>query len=361
LAVAVYHTILYTGLAGTAALAFPQIFALVRNGFLGVPIFIVLSGFVLMLPVVRSGAYRLPKGLKNFIFRRFRRIVPPYWVALILSITLIALVPVMRVQSGTQWDNKIPITTDDVVGHFLLIQNFLGGITKINGPMWSVSIEWQIYFLMPLMLLPLWRRFGAWFTISVVAALSLAPSALIAVHELTGRFDVLVPLAKAYARQHPWFVLLFALGMVAAELAGNPEVRAKWLWLPTLVVGAFVYLWADFAQANRAVSETLVGVAIALLLVWLAKNTSAATSRLLSSAPLVRLGGMSYSIYLIHSPLLALGNMITLPIGLQPGAQLALMYFVVLPLALLASWMFHLLVERHFMTAHQSELRSART
>jgi hypothetical protein len=31
---------------------------------------------------------------------------------------------------------------------------------------------------------------------------------------------------------------------------------------------------------------------------------------------------------------------------------------LVLPLALVISWMFHLLVERRFMTAHQSELRS---
>jgi peptidoglycan/LPS O-acetylase OafA/YrhL len=360
LAVAVYHTILYTGLAGSAALAFPQFYSLVRNGFLGVPIFIVLSGFVLMLPVVRGSAYRLPKGLKNFVFRRFRRIVPPYWAALILSIALIVFVPIMQVQSGTKWDNKIPLTTDDIAGHFLLIQNFVGGITKINGPMWSVAIEWQIYFLMPLLLLPLWRRFGPWAGIGIVAFLTLAPSALIVFSDLTGRLESLVPLATSYTRQHPWFVLLFALGMGAAELAGNSDFRAKWFWVPAIAVCAFVFIWADFAHANRAVSETLMGAAIALLVVWLAKNASGATSRVLSSSPALRLGGMSYSIYLIHSPLLALGNLITLPLGLSSGGQLAVMYLLVLPSALLVAWMFHQLVERHFMTAHQSEIRAAR-
>ncbi len=357
-AVAVYHTILFAGLTGASAQAFPELFAVLRNGYLGVSIFIVLSGFVLMLPVIRGGGYRLPKGFKHYIYRRFRRIVPPYWVALALSIALIALVPVMQVSSGTKWDDKIPVTAEAVAGHILLIQNFFGGMTAINGPMWSVAIEWQIYFLMPLLLLPIWRRFGSLVAIGFTALVTLGPSALIAFNELTGRLDSVVPFAKAFGRHHPWFLLLFAIGMYAAELAANDRVRARWFWVPIIPATALVYLFADFANSNRAVSETLVGASTAFLVVWLAKNGASRTTRMLGSRPMVRLGHMSYSIYLIHSPLLALGNLLLLPLGLSAPLHLTLMYALVLPSALLTAWMFHLTVERRFMTAHQSELRA---
>jgi peptidoglycan/LPS O-acetylase OafA/YrhL len=348
---------LFSGLAGASAIAFPELYSLVRNGFLGVPIFIVLSGFVLMLPVISAKSYRLPKGYGRYIFRRFRRIVPPYWVALALSLGLIALSPLLQVASGTKWDDKIPVTTEAIVGHVLLIQNFVGGMTTINGPMWSVAIEWQIYFLMPLLLLPLWRKFGSTVALVATAALTLTPAALLSFNELTGRLDSLVPFAKAFGRHHPWFLLLFAVGMFAAELAANEKVRARWFWVPMIPSSLFVYLFADLANSNRALSETLVGASTALLVVWLAKNGTSKVTRLFSSKPMVRLGHMSYSMYLVHSPLLALGNLLLLQRSLEPTTHLALMYLVVLPCAIFVSWMFHLIVERHFMTAHQSQLR----
>ncbi len=356
-AVALYHTILFTGLTGASALAFPEIFALLRNGYLGVPIFIVLSGFVLMLPVIRGGSYRLPKGFKHYMGRRYRRIVPPYWVALFLSIALIAAFPVLQDESGTKWDDKIPVTAEAIFGHIFLIQNFIGGMTTINGPMWSVAIEWQIYFLMPLLLLPLWRRFGALNAVIITAILTLSPSMIASALSSAGVKSILPSPPRDYEIHHPWFLLLFACGMVAAELATNARVQAKWFWVPVVPTTYFVFAYADFAMANREVSETLVGASTALLVVWFAKNGSSVFTRLLASKPAVRLGNMSYSIYLIHSPLLALGNLLLMPLKLELGVHLALMFFLVLPLALVISWMFHLLVERRFMTAHQSELR----
>ena len=49
-----------------------------------------------------------------------------------------------------------------IVSHLLLIHNFNPDWhSKIDYPMWSVATEWQIYFLFPLVLLPVWKRFGA--------------------------------------------------------------------------------------------------------------------------------------------------------------------------------------------------------
>jgi peptidoglycan/LPS O-acetylase OafA/YrhL len=357
IAVALYHTVLFTGLTGAAALAFPDLYSLLRNGYLGVPIFIVLSGFVLMLPVIRGGSYQLPKGFKHYFMRRFRRIVPPYWAALFLSIALIAAVPLLQAESGTKWDDKIPVTAEAIFGHVLLIQNFIGGMTTINGPMWSVAIEWQIYFLMPLLLLPLWRRFGAKVAIVITAVLTLSPSAIASALSAAGVNSTFPTPPRDYEIHHPWFLLLFAFGMLAAELATNARVQAKWFWVPVVPTTYIMFAYADLANAHREVSETLVGASTALLVVWFAKNGSSVFARLLASKPAVRLGNMSYSIYLIHSPLLALGNLLLLPLKLEIGLHLALMFCLVLPISLVISWMFHYLVERRFMTAHQSELR----
>src|ERR1700689_2493356 len=57
-----------------------------KFGHLAVGIFIVLSGFCLMLPVARSGNDRLTRGLTEFIKRRARRILPPYYAAFVLSL-----------------------------------------------------------------------------------------------------------------------------------------------------------------------------------------------------------------------------------------------------------------------------------
>src|SRR4051794_10844197 len=62
---AAYHAFLFTGHTGDAQRRLPVIGWFLLYGYLGVPIFIVLSGFVLMLPVVsRGGGFQLPGGAR---------------------------------------------------------------------------------------------------------------------------------------------------------------------------------------------------------------------------------------------------------------------------------------------------------
>src|SRR5436190_12195808 len=59
------------------------------RGHYSVVVFIVLSGFSLMLPIARAGSEGLMGGFGDFMRRRSRRILPPYYAALVLSIGLI--------------------------------------------------------------------------------------------------------------------------------------------------------------------------------------------------------------------------------------------------------------------------------
>ena len=68
--------------------------AFVPNPRMAVEFFIVISGYCLMMPVARSGS--LKGGWAGFIERRARRILPPYYAAVALSLAIILLVPGMN-------------------------------------------------------------------------------------------------------------------------------------------------------------------------------------------------------------------------------------------------------------------------
>ena len=73
----------------------------------------------------------------------------------------------------------------------------------LNIPLWSVALEWQIYFLFPLLFLPIRRRYGWIAAIGTAFFLGVMPHYL-----LNGYMDV----------SHPWLMGSFTLGMLAAEI-----------------------------------------------------------------------------------------------------------------------------------------------
>ncbi|HEX3853284.1 MAG TPA: acyltransferase, partial [Polyangiaceae bacterium] len=233
-----------------------------------VAIFIVLSGYCLMLPVARSQG-QLVRGLPNYFARRAWRILPPYYATVLGSLLLLALVPVLETPTTTIWADTFPAFGLAPIGsHLLLIHNLYRSLSnRIDGPLWSVATEWQIYFFFPLLLLPLWRRFGAALTVLVGFALGcsllwLAPEA-----------------ANSAAS---WYLGLFALGMAAAGIgfASRPlesalRERAPWgvlsaLFLALVAVGATVLI--NFWFHHIPLSDALVGAATAVSLVYLTKH-----------------------------------------------------------------------------------------
>ena len=357
LAVALYHTMLFIGVTGTAAASLPIVFWLARNGYQGVPIFIVLSGFVLMIAVSMAGLGKLPQGFRHFIWRRFRRIVPPYWAALALSLALITAIPLLQSRSDTKWDGQLFVDWQSVASHIFLVHDLNPSWTnKINGPMWSVSVEWQIYFLMPLLILPLWRWLGKWVAVPLVFALSLAPH-FIGVQQKHHHLRFLPQYLGNLDRLHPWFIGLFAVGMLAADLLTNSKVRARFFWVPFAIILSGIFAFAHLAEANAWLSESLLGIATAMLVMWLAGRPRALVHRLLTSRPSLGLGKMSYSLYLVHMPFLAIGNLVLMQNDLPVALHATLMYALVLPLAIALAFGFHWGIERHFMTSHQQELK----
>ena len=133
-----------------------------RFGHYVVGVFIVLSGYSLMLPVVRAADGRIPGGTLDFFKRRARRILPPYYAALVLSLAYGALMRRSSEIGLSRMKSQAPDVNFEVgnlVTHLLLVHNwFPRWVFAVNATHWSVATEWQIYFLFPLVLLPVWRR-----------------------------------------------------------------------------------------------------------------------------------------------------------------------------------------------------------
>jgi peptidoglycan/LPS O-acetylase OafA/YrhL len=345
LGVALFHTYVFTGMKGSTQIL-PDFLVALRLGQSAVPIFIVLSGFVLMLPVARRNDLRYRGGALQYIQRRARRILPPYFAAMIFFLLLIWAVPLLQQPSGTVWDSKVPVTPWGVLSHFLLLHNLSREtLYQINGPAWSVATEWQIYFAMAFLLLPLWRRIGG--VVTVIAAVGIGWAIHFVMPSLDGA--------------HFWFLGLFAFGMAAAQLVVRgtriPLLGPGVAVLSIASVGMIV-LKNPLVVSYDWLSETILGFVVALALVWLAQRSLVGSKtfahRVLESKFLVWIGTWSYSAYLIHSPLLGLGNLLLLPLGMPLWLHFVVMVLVVLPLALTCAYGFHVVVERRFMTGHQS-------
>ena len=128
-----------------------------------VAVFMALSGFCLMIPVAKSPGGELRDGFWGYVKRRLRRIVPPYYAAMALGLMCILLLPGMGRGTGEFWRRAVPaITAGNVISHLLLLHWLNPAwVYRINPPYWTLGTEWVLYLLFPLVLLPLWRKFGA--------------------------------------------------------------------------------------------------------------------------------------------------------------------------------------------------------
>ncbi|WP_030924618.1 acyltransferase family protein [Streptosporangium amethystogenes] len=305
-------------------------------GHFAVVVFIVLSGFSLAVSPARSG-WRLG-GVRRFAQRRAWRILPPYWAALTFSL-VVAWTLVAQPGEG-------PPTATSVVVYGLLLQDVFGAPSP-NGAFWSIAIEAQLYLAFPLLLLIL-RRAGAAVMAGLVTAVVVA----------IGLLAPSVPAVDMLMRLTPQFAVLFALGVVAAGVVGAGERarRLPWHWLAPLaaapVLAVIVARGSVWTVAHYFWIDIALGPAVALLLAAVATGRPALLVRLLDLRPIRALGSFSYTLYLIHAPIVVAVHQLVVtprvPAGLPAFlVALALAIPVTLLVARLFAAVFELPFQRH--------------
>ena len=255
-------------------------------GWLGVDIFFVLSGFILAT-VYASLA---PAGWGRFATRRVLRVFPLN-TALMGFFILCAL---LGIRSGAAVDwHYLP-------WHLLMLQSFVPGHKTgwifVN---WSVGVELLCYLAFPLLVLALRRFNRAALVVATLAAALLAYR--LQLHVLGAFFGL-----PAVLRCGSEFLLGATVATLALRLprlspraAGLLEVAA----LVALVAGVTGGLGAEWCAAVGSRRMATIPLAAAALIFALASDAGP-LARLLRWPPLFWLGQVSFSLYLIHWPLM---------------------------------------------------------
>jgi peptidoglycan/LPS O-acetylase OafA/YrhL len=306
-------------------------------GHLAVAVFIVVSGFSLALAPMRNGGH-LKGGVRLFLRRRAWRIVPAYWAAIVVStVVTVALLGGSALGGAT--------IARGVAVHGLLLQDLVGSWAP-NGAFWSIAVEWQIYFLFPLIL---WLGLRT----SLTTAVSCTALLVLVANEAAG---LGAPLDKV-DHVSPQFLVLFALGVLAAQLGAPGRPRALRRGLGAVALAAFLAFAAiavargsEWVVARYFWMDLLFGVGVAAALAVLHAGGAPTARRLLASRAGLRLGLFSYSIYLIHGPVVGVVDRYAVsPLHLAPLATFAALLVAGLPVTLTACYGFHLMFEAPFL------------
>lgn len=314
--------------------------SLMMQGGAGVTLFFVLSGFLLFMPYARALLFeREWPSVRRFYLRRIMRIWPGYYI------TLLFLILTMKpgYLNPARWSET---------GLFLtfLMDSTKATFQQLNGPFWTLAVEWQFYMLLPLLALLMqkfvgqgtlrqrwWRLVACLVGLMVWGLTSRLWGAYFAANPqatfLVPRAVLNVPIFFLYGFAGK-FLEDFAVGMlisaafILTQEGGADKIRASWsrkssprsgYWLCVvgLAILAIMTLWNGyqrFQPGTAAIFDALIpvynfvaesglsigfGLCIAGLLFG-----PPALRRPLEWAPIRWIGLISYGMYMWHLPLL---------------------------------------------------------
>ncbi|WP_354701446.1 O-acetyltransferase OatA [Paraconexibacter sp. AEG42_29] len=319
---------------------------LLVGGGLGVFLFFTLSGYLLFLPFLKAQlGLRGRVQLADYARNRILRILPLY----VVVITVLSVIRPFEGQVSDWWR------------FMLFIQNYSGeSITLPDSPVWSLQVEMHFYIVLPLFA----------FLLALVARRSLVVTSLILL-ALAGvsykvrehgvfEHDQLGVLYGLYSL--PGLMYLFISGMLlAVAKVWCDRARPGWMDLPVIgwsvvwfAVG--VGLYAYMATKNQLVQTQLLPFAGFLVVASaVLPLRSGLQNAVLEWRPLALVGVASYSLYLVHVPIIQVitgthvrgvdGALVTFGDGMDFKVTLLLAIVVVAPVTAAS----YLGIERPFL------------
>lgn len=269
----------------------------VQSGYLGVDIFFVISGY-LITAIVAAGIERGSFRLTAFYARRARRLLPAAYATLALA----AVCAPWFLNHQDLRDFSLQVVGAVTFTANLVLWQQTGYFESASDlkpllHMWSLSLEEQYYLVLPAALLllprPAWRR-------GVLAAL-VASLALCMVG------SVVAPAATFYLLPtRAWELLLGSLGALLAREAGRSSCvdlavsrAVRWLFYPSVAGLLLLPMLPSFGPHP---GPAALLVCLATLVVLLRQHPGLPSW--LPTRLLARLGDISYSLYLVHWPVI---------------------------------------------------------
>jgi len=290
LGVCVVHIQLATGVAFNKLIDY-----IINNGQQGVAVFFVISGFILPISLYRN-EYEC-KNFFRFIAKRSLRVDPPYWFSIIVLFTI-----------GFYPPNLIQFSR--LFYHITYLVPFIKDQEWFTGVYWTLSIEFQFYIILGL-IFPFLINSPKYLSVAVLAAISF----------FCLRYTVRGLIIS--------YVYDFVFGYIAF-LGYTKLIRLKYF---LLIMVAFTIIICCF--------KSIISGAIPCLtvLVIMFVNTSK------NEPVLTFLGNISYSIYLIHIPIISFIGHYVVEYKLPPIVLSLLFLASIIP----AAYLMYYLIERPAM------------
>ncbi len=314
------------------------------SGRMGVELFFVISGLIISYPFVRAHFRQtgMP-NLKAFYLRRLTRLEPPYFIVMAgcyLFVKLTGYVP-----EGTRAfsTSDISIERSLVISLGYVHGLLVGTMPKLNPPAWSLEIEIQFYTIAPVLLLALFKLRGR---VAILFGMVLLALSAISVSSIIG------------CRFGSWneffvtrFLHFFASGMLVNVISFSglvPKKISPSFWDILFITSAGVLCLIDgtrYSLMNAGLHS------ICYIVLFLSALNGNIFNRFLSRPWIVAVGGMCYTIYLLHLPILHVLTGFVMRssglVGFVPGMIVSIV--IVLPILFLSSVLFYLLIERPCM------------
>lgn len=319
------------------------------NGYVGVTIFFILSGFILTLNYSRNIDFFRLDNIKFFYISRFARIYPMYFFALIITL----LSHFKNSQSTSGW-----------LIHALTLQTWSADMNfafAFNGPGWSVGVETFLYLCFPFFLF-LFKK-TAHSNERIILYFLIFTTVIILNFLYFEVFETnnLQPSDKSSA--HRWLyrnpifrIPDFCIGICAAlffQKNGLSEFSNKITLLRISLFSSILFMLSAMSMQTvylKPISfDALYFLPITAIIVSISYLDSVNKLHMFNNKVFVKLGEISYTFFLIQWPLgstSVVGNLLH-PVDISLSSfELSLRYFIGLVALLLASWVLFEIIEK---------------
>lgn len=296
-------------------------------GFAGVDFFFLLSGFVIFYSCYKMVGQR--DQLLTYIRKRFVRVYPVYWLLMLpLLLAFMLMSGSINKEYSFSWIEFVKTWT------------LYPGHKNLTGVSWSLSHEIYFYILFGLLLIS--RRFFVF--LWLVVALSF-------INLLIITFQYPVERSFMFDFLFSGHNIEFFLGAIAYYVIRKQNtVRPIYHWL-LLALGVALFMGAGiyFHLFNAILRVILFGSASFLILVSLVRLER--MNKIRVPAFWVRLGDASYVLYLVHYPIISLGNKVYQKSGLFSLIDHRIFNLSLIAMAVCIAFAIHVWIEKPLLKA----------
>lgn len=310
--------------------------SIISRGSLGVDVFFAISGFILALPFARQRLFHeKPVSLKAYYIRRLTRLEPPYVISLVLLLFVHLLI------LHESFRNIFP----NFLASLFYVHSFVfDEWSKINPVAWSLEVEVQFYLLAPVLAIffsirnPVWRRIVI---VSVIVA-SIA------------HYNFNYAMIESLHLRKSLFMHLhqFLIGFLFADLFltdWKETLKQKSFGFDIAGIVALSLLFV-FNLPYNLYADLLFGICLFISFIALFKGKL--INAFFTNTWIVIIGGMCYSIYLLHYALIALLTKFSITLFNSEWGYVVnygIQALIIIPIVLLVSAIFFALIEKPCM------------